>query len=269
MKRSYPPSRSVTDAAGRKWRMCAGAAILNSAGHLLVGERLKIAGAWNCPQGGVDEGESVLDAAAREAYEEVGLRAGVEICTVAEMPEDKAVRYEAGGWLKKEGFAGQQLHWVLFRCAHADGDADPTAMVDLTGLGGEDAEFGAVQWAPIDNVLAGMWPAKRAPYEALRDWARVQHEAYKAACAAIDLSGRWARDSSAGSNFAGALIARGALEGYQRRIRCLKSCHSCLRAPPLAQATRPRTQRRKRPRRTRRRGRAPTPTPTAGPARGA
>ena len=122
MKRSYPPSRSVTDAAGRKWRMCAGAAILNSAGHLLVGERLKIAGAWNCPQGGVDEGESVLDAAAREAYEEVGLRAGVEICTVAELPEDKAVRYEAGGWLKKEGFAGQQLHWVLFRCAHADGD---------------------------------------------------------------------------------------------------------------------------------------------------
>lgn len=210
MKRSYPKSRCAIDASsGRKWRMCAGVAILNSAGHLLVGERLKIAGAWNCPQGGVDEGETVMQAAEREAYEEVGLRAGVQISTVAEMTEAAAVRYEAGGWLKKEGFAGQQLHWVLFRCAHADGDAEPSAMVELGGLGGEAAEFRCVRWAPIDEVVAGMWPAKRAPYEALRAWARSHQEGYEAACAGINFCGRWARDAAAGTNVAGALVARG------------------------------------------------------------
>jgi len=188
--------------------MCAGVAILNSAGNLLVGERLKIPGAWNCPQGGVDEGETVGSAAEREVYEEVGLRAGVHIRAIAEMTEE-AVRYQAGGWLKKEGYAGQQLHWVLFRCTHAGGDADPSAMVDLSGLGGEAAEFNEVRWVPIDDVVAGIWPAKRLVYEALRDWVRGHDEAHKVACSAVDFTGRWARDVSAGTNVAGALEARG------------------------------------------------------------
>jgi len=217
MKRSYPNSRSVIDTDGRKWRMCAGVAILNSAGHILVGERLKIAGAWNCPQGGVDEGETVLQAAEREAHEEVGLRTGVQICTVAEMGEEAGVRYQADGWLKKEGYAGQQLHWVLFRCVHADGDADPSTMVDLSGLGGEPAEFSAVRWAPIDEVVEGMWPAKRAPYEVLRGWARGHHEVHEAACLAVDFAGRWVRDASAGSNVTGGLLARGHTEEEAER----------------------------------------------------
>lgn len=188
--------------------MCAGVAVLNSKGHLLVGERLKIPGAWQCPQGGVDEGEELLQAAIREAYEEVGLQAGVHMATVEVMSEDAAVRYEAGGWLRDAGFVGQQLHWVLFRCAHARGDSDASAMLNLSGLGGEAPEFSQVRWAPIDEVVAGIWPAKQPLYLALKEWADNHQDRYLAACAAADLSGRWLRDSSLGTNVAAAAMAR-------------------------------------------------------------
>ena len=111
----FPPSQEYSTPDGRRWRKCAGAAIVNSAGHLLVGERIKIAGAWNCPQGGMDASsrehsrpETVLEAAAREAFEEVGLKVGEHIVPIAAMDDEQAVRYAAGGWLAQEGYAGQQ-----------------------------------------------------------------------------------------------------------------------------------------------------------------
>lgn len=91
---TWAPSVVITSEDGRRWRQCAGAAIVNSQGELLVGERIKIKGAWNCPQGGVDvSGESVVAAAAREAEEEVGLVSGVHIAPLATMGAS-GVRYE-------------------------------------------------------------------------------------------------------------------------------------------------------------------------------
>lgn len=55
------------------WRPCAGAVIFNAHGNILVGERLNYKGAWQCPQGGVDRGESLVEAALRETYEEMGI----------------------------------------------------------------------------------------------------------------------------------------------------------------------------------------------------
>jgi len=53
----------------------------------------------------VDPGESIGDAAAREAFEEMGIADGLHLERVAELEEPS--RYSAGGWLAKEGFAGQ------------------------------------------------------------------------------------------------------------------------------------------------------------------
>ena len=81
----------------------------------------------------------------------------------------------------------------------------------LTGLGGEHAEFRAVRWAQIDDVvrhaqsrarmhaqmhafahartrtrmstqIESMWPAKRKPYESLRDWAQPECGSLFGAC---------------------------------------------------------------------------------------
>lgn len=47
--------------------------LLDAEERLLVCERVKIPGAWQFPQGGVDKGESLEDALFREVCEEIGL----------------------------------------------------------------------------------------------------------------------------------------------------------------------------------------------------
>ena len=212
----YPESQVAVGSDGRRWRKCAAAAIFNSSGAILVGERVKIKGAWNCPQGGMDAvskkhggPESVLEAAAREAFEEVGLKIGEAIAPVATMADDDAVQYEAGGWLKKEGFAGQQLHWALFVCCDPVCDSVPDLCCNLGGLGGEEAEFSEVRWQPLEHVIENMWPAKRAPYEALRAWAYPILTSRLAAANALDFSGTWARDAAQNRGVQEALAARG------------------------------------------------------------
>lgn len=53
------------------------AAILrNREGKILICERIHIRNAWQFPQGGVDEGETVEQALVRELWEEIGIEAG-------------------------------------------------------------------------------------------------------------------------------------------------------------------------------------------------
>uniref|UniRef100_A0A7S4QYH0 Nudix hydrolase domain-containing protein n=1 Tax=Alexandrium monilatum TaxID=311494 RepID=A0A7S4QYH0_9DINO len=210
MTDGHPRSQEAVSEDGRRWRKCAGACIVNSKGHVLVGERLKIAGAWNCPQGGMDDnGESALDAAAREAFEECGLRLGEHIVAVATQAEEEAVRYEAGGWLAQAGFAGQQLHWSLFRCLDAEGDCDAMAMASLQGLGGEAPEFSKVRWQPLEEVVEAMWPAKQPPYRALQKWVEPVLAVFRSGIEGVDFTGTWARDNSRSVGLVEAMQARG------------------------------------------------------------
>lgn len=184
MQRQCVPSQSVVDEeTGSKWRLCAAAAVLDSScDRLLVGERAGISpGMWQCPQGGVDDehvsngeakgAETVQEAAARELYEEMGLVLGRDVtllrgCSLSVPP----VRYSTAGtgsWLEREGYAGQELHWVLFQCASEDLDRDPSRVCDLSGQNGERAEFVKVKWDSVDAVVQGIWEKKREPYEAL------------------------------------------------------------------------------------------------------
>lgn len=47
----------------------------NRDGKILICERLQAANAWQFPQGGVDEGETVEEALTRELWEEIGVKA--------------------------------------------------------------------------------------------------------------------------------------------------------------------------------------------------
>lgn len=57
-----------------KFRPNVAAIIINSRGEILVCERANNARSWQFPQGGVDKGESSLEALHREVWEEVGLK---------------------------------------------------------------------------------------------------------------------------------------------------------------------------------------------------
>ena len=86
----YAPSRAVTYGE-KKYRLCAAAAVVNSQGYLLVGERTSIANAWQAPQGGVDgaweennfQEETIVQAASRELFEEVGVQVGRQVVVVS------------------------------------------------------------------------------------------------------------------------------------------------------------------------------------------
>ena len=55
------------------YRANVAALIVDQRGCLLICERFKVPGAWQFPQGGIDEGESAEETLRREVEEEVGL----------------------------------------------------------------------------------------------------------------------------------------------------------------------------------------------------
>ena len=75
--------RSISNGVAKPaqyFRAGAGAMIVNDEGHVLAIERADIAGAWQLPQGGLDEDEEPLDAAYREIAEETGIeKADLEV----------------------------------------------------------------------------------------------------------------------------------------------------------------------------------------------
>lgn len=217
----HAPSQSVIDESGSKWRIAAAWAVLNSKNELLIGERIHLPGSWQAPQGGVDDAgeennfcaETIIDAASRELYEEMGLQTNQDVLIMQNQDTPiKPVRCTANGtndWLTKSGYTGQELHWVMFRCVNGRGDSDAALMCNLEGENGEAPEFSNVQWRPTTWVLENIWAAKRGPYEALLGSISTVANEWENQCDTIDFTGTWARDSSLNENVMEALIERG------------------------------------------------------------
>ncbi len=56
-----------------RYRPNVAALMINESGSLLICERSTVPGAWQFPQGGVDRGESMVEALHREVREEIGI----------------------------------------------------------------------------------------------------------------------------------------------------------------------------------------------------
>jgi hypothetical protein len=50
----------------------------------------------------------------------------------------------------------------------------------LAGENGESREFDRLRWMDFDDIVADVWPAKRAPYALARDVARARVDAWLA-----------------------------------------------------------------------------------------
>lgn len=216
-EKQYLPSQCITDADGSKWRLCAGAAVLNSKNQLLIGERIGKPGSWQAPQGGVDGGpkpETITEAATRELYEEVGLKYKEHVLLEkidCELPTLKC-KYRTtgtGSWLEKEGFVGQELNWVIFRCADSNLECNPSQCNILSGLNGEAREFSAVRWESIDWVVKNVWEKKAQPYKVLREALQPLVKQWDERCGSPLFSGRWSRDASRSVGVIEGLVARG------------------------------------------------------------
>mmetsp|Transcript_22647 Transcript_22647/g.70566 ORF Transcript_22647/g.70566 Transcript_22647/m.70566 type:complete len:349 (+) Transcript_22647:103-1149(+) len=196
-------SRTAAPEDGRRWRRCAGACIINSKGHVLVGERA--GGAWDLPFGEMNDAhESALDAAARLVYEECRLRRGRDVVAVASQTEEESVRYEAGDLASDRERVGQQLQWSIFQCLDPWGDRDAAALVTCP-----HRRFSRAQWRPLAEVLKTSGPDEQAAYEALQRWLEPILAELHAGAQSVDFAGTWARDWSRSIGLDVALPTRG------------------------------------------------------------
>lgn len=141
---------------GLPYRPCAGILLLNRHDQIFVGERLDRPGAWQMPQGGIDEGESPEVAALRELEEEIGVRADqvqllaqTEDWVLYDLPEHLKGKMWGGK------FAGQKQLWFKLRLL-ADDDA-----IDIET---SHPEFGRWKWSDPQTVIDEIVDFKRDVY---------------------------------------------------------------------------------------------------------
>jgi len=133
------------------------AAILRNAKHeIFVAERLNISGAWQFPQGGVDEGETPDQALLRELEEEIGVKPEL----VQILSHRGGYRYSfSKGRLKYGLYGGQEQTYYL--CDFLGTDAD--IRLDAT-----HQEFSIYKWIkPEEFSLEWVPRFKRPVYSAV------------------------------------------------------------------------------------------------------
>jgi putative (di)nucleoside polyphosphate hydrolase len=136
-----------------EYRPGVGIMLLNRNNRVLVGHRRKPKGlSWQMPQGGIEPGETPLDAALRELREEVGV-SDVEILAESriwlcyDLPDNLVGSVWQGKW------RGQRQKWFAMRLRGSDAD------VKVDGH-----EFDDWKWVRIGELAELIVPFKRDVY---------------------------------------------------------------------------------------------------------
>lgn len=148
------------------YRPCAGVALINAEGAAWIGRRKKSRETalapgheWQMPQGGIDEGESPLDAARRELFEETNVASAT---LIAEAPDWFTYDLPASGTGRWRGrYRGQTQKWFLFRFDGAESEID----IHRPAGGQHPPEFEAWRWERWEALPDLVVPFKRQVYE--------------------------------------------------------------------------------------------------------
>jgi len=156
------------DISALPYRPCAGIALFNRDGLVWVGRRIDgpheaegVGRWWQMPQGGIDDGEDIAAAAARELQEETNVRSVTRLgetkdWLVYDLPPELIGRAWGGR------YRGQRIKFVAFRFDGHDREIDVAHPA-----GGHKPEFAAWRWERLERLPELIVPFKRALYEAV------------------------------------------------------------------------------------------------------
>ncbi len=148
----------MTDTAGLPYRPCVGIMLFNSAGLVLVARRLDmVSEAWQMPQGGIEPGETPIDAAFRELEEEIGT-AKAELLEEHEGWVDYDLPHDLVSKLWQGKFRGQTQKWFAMLFTGSDADIN---------IETEIPEFSEWKWAEVQALPGLIVPFKRDLYAQL------------------------------------------------------------------------------------------------------
>ena len=147
----------MSDSQVLPFRPCVLGVFLNEKGKVLCCERSDEKGAWQFPQGGVEEGESSMQAIIREVSEELGCKPkSFEIIKELEFkiryvfPEDFKNHFKiARKW------CGQEQSWFLLKFSSGHGP-------DLKKADGEFSDF---KWESPEWIMKKIVSFKRDAYK--------------------------------------------------------------------------------------------------------
>ena len=147
----------MTELPDNVFRANVGGIVVNSENLILALERTAIPGAWQLPQGGLEEGEQPEVAVVREVCEETGL-APTDFQIIDEYPEWIAYELPTDKRNSKVG-RGQVQKWFLLKLTANDGG------INLNK--GPEPEFRNWRWTTFSWLVDRVVSFRRSTYRKL------------------------------------------------------------------------------------------------------
>ena len=139
----------------RPYRPCVGIVLINQAKQVFVGQRLdNSVEAWQMPQGGIDDGETAVEAGFREMMEEIGTN-NAEIIGEHSAWLDYDIPINLANRLWDGRFKGQSQKWLAFNYLGDDRDININTI---------EPEFRSWKWAKPKALPNLAVPFKRDVY---------------------------------------------------------------------------------------------------------
>mgnify|MGYP003986651981 CR=1 FL=1 len=140
------------------YRRGVGALLLNDQNHVFVAQRIDTPGAWQMPQGGIDEGEDPRKTVMRELLEEIGTdKAEIIAETEDWLSYDLPNELRSTIWGGK--YRGQKQKWFALRFRGNNSDIDLDA--------DDRPEFDTWKWIAMNQLTHLIVPFKRSLYESI------------------------------------------------------------------------------------------------------